>query len=108
VVQPLAYIVAELSSSLALTVQLKYLLLYAHLILPVVLLQFTNVQPVMAGLLSKLEQVNSTVIALTASMEAAHGKLATANDNMVGVQQPALSCHSLPVHQCIVFYPSAL
>jgi hypothetical protein len=55
------------------------------------LLQFAGVQPVMQGLLSKLEQVNATVIALTASMEAAHGNLVAANDNMVsGLVTPQL------------------
>lgn len=46
----------------------------------------------MQGLLSKLEQVNVTVIALTASMEAAHGNLVTANDNMVGSPHTTMVC----------------
>jgi hypothetical protein len=47
------------------------------------LLQFNGIQPVMQGLLSKLQQVNATVIALTADMEGAYSKLGAANDNMV-------------------------
>lgn len=49
-----------------------------------VLLQFAGVQPVIQGLLSKLQQVNTTVIALTTSMEGAYSNLAAANTNMVG------------------------
>jgi hypothetical protein len=48
-------------------------------------MQFGGIQPVMQGLLSKLQQVNATVIALTTSMEAAHGNLVAANDNMVSM-----------------------
>jgi hypothetical protein len=63
-------------------------LLYLHL------LQFAGIQPVMQGLLSKLQQVNATVIVLTASMEAAHRNLVTANDNMVRAL--------LMPHRCLV------
>jgi hypothetical protein len=68
-------------------------LLYLHL------LQFAGIQPVMQGLLSKLQQVNATVIALTASMEAAHRNLVTANDNMVrallALQRVSCTCSVL-------------